>query len=390
MSLKRRDIAGPTVTGIFDGKVAGTAILPGTTEISDGVTHPIQFLGRFDVGGPWLMTRDSYTYGSIAVAKGGRHKGSQLAISGGPGSLSHPAPDSDAAMRTKGTTAIARSIPTNPAVSGLVILRETKSDGLPSMPGMASWEKRLKDLRSAGDEFLNVEFGWMPLLSDIHSFCHMVKDHTKIINDLKKGSGQTTRVGYHFPTDTSTTNWAGTCFLYRGDNSGVSSVVPATYIATQTKKSWFKGAFRYHLPVSDNGLDKMNLYSSYADKLLGLKPTPANLWASSPWTWGLDWFANYGDVLTNISQLGQNGLALFYGYMMTSVRTEETISVPQDLAPTAAFGGHTAGSRTRVREFKKRIPADPYGFGVSESSLSGTQKAILGALGLTKARGGPG
>jgi hypothetical protein len=146
---------------------------------------------------------------------------------------------------------------------------------------------------------------------------------------------------------------------------------------------YFKGAFKYLLPTPDSQIEKMKLYASYADKLLGVKLTPATVWNSSPWTWALDWFSNTGDIMTNISELGQDGLALVYGYMMSYAKTKEVIT-------TAAVPGFTSASRTRERVFKKRLPANPYGFGITGLATSLEQKATVIALGLTRGRGGKG
>jgi hypothetical protein len=83
--------------------------------------------------------------------------------------------------------------------------------------------------------------------------------------------------------------------------------------------------------------------------------------------------------MTNISQLNQSGTVLLYGYIMSSSRTEETI-----IARAGGFNpGSTVGIRTHLREFKKRLPSHPYGFGVTDGDLSVAQKAILVALGLS-------
>jgi hypothetical protein len=148
---------------------------------------------------------------------------------------------------------------------------------------------------------------------------------------------------------------------------------------TQTKKTWFSGCFTYHLPVSDSQLGKAQTYLAYADKLLGVEPTPQQIWQSSPWTWALDWFANTGDVINNISQLGRDGLVMKYGYLMDYVSTKDVWSADAMVSGTAHY---SEGYTVRVRENKKRIPASPYGFGVSDTTLSAVQKAVIAALSL--------
>jgi hypothetical protein len=156
----------------------------------------------------------------------------------------------------------------------------------------------------------------------------------------------------------------------------------AATLATQSIKKWFNGAFVYHLPTTESQMSKLALYASEAQALLGVEPTPEAIWNSSPWTWGLDWFANVGDIMTNVSNLGQNGLVLMYGYMMYSCETIHQTAVPQGFWGSGTLNPISEGLWTRKRVFKKRVQASPYGFGVNFGSLSATQKAIIAALGL--------
>jgi hypothetical protein len=289
-------------------------------------------------------------------------------------------------MTTQGATAISRSIPTNPAFNGLTALGEAMQDGMPAMLGVQTWKNRTKVANSAGGEYLNVQFGWLPLISDMRSFAHAVKNHEQILKDLRAGSGSSkwTRVGYHFPSASSFNVSTGNINMYRGGNTGIVDTTSYNYVVYSRQETWFSGAFSYHLPVSDSMMNKASLYAEYADTLLGVKPTPAAIWNCSPWTWALDWFANGGDVMNNISELHQNGLVLEYGYLMSSSLTREYVV-------SAALPGYiTSGSRTRIREYKKRFPSNPYGFGVTDASLSNAQRAVIVALGLSHGKGGRG
>lgn len=388
MPRKSRDTA-QTAVGFNNGVQVATQVLPNLHETCDSVGHNLRKLGKVDCGGPFLLSRDNWSF-QLSKSLSGKWRGSDLIISGGPGAYNHPAVPSDASQLGTGATAISRCIPSAPVANGLVALRELRSDGLPSIPVIQSWRNKAKEAMNPGNEYLNVAFGWAPFVADIKDFCRAVTDSNDILKEYKAGSGKITRAGYQFPDTDVSDSWSGNCFLYRAGNSGISASVSAAYTVYQRSQTWFNGAFKYHLPVSDSQMGKMALYASYADKLLGIKPTPANLWASSPWTWGLDWFANYGDVLTNMSLLGQNGMVMLYGYLMSSTSTKETITIPGNLSPSAAFGGYTGGSRTRVREFKKRLPAHPYGFGVTDASLNLQQQAVLVALGITHGHGGHG
>lgn len=386
MAVKSRIASGIHLTAYQDGAIIGTGTFGSSTESIETFSHDLSLLGSgLDVGGPMLLTRMRDTL-SPSVSIAGWSRGSQFLPGNiiGIDPLVNPVVPSNAVLYPQGATAISRSIPSTPVAQGLTFLTEAVKDGLPSLPGVQTWRDRTKNAKNAGDEYLNVEFGWLPLVSDMRNFAKAVKDHSKILNDYKAGSGKVTRVGYSFPSSTKSVAGTGNCFQSMpGAASNYSYVSPANYFAYQETKTWFKGAFSYHLPASDSQIGKAQLYAAYADKLLGIKPTPAAIWNASPWTWALDWFGNAGDVLANISALGQNGMVLNYGYLMTSSITRQTMTYAAH-----SDGFYTsAGTREVITEYKKRIGANPYGFGVSDSDLTAAQKAVIVALGLTHVGG---
>jgi len=280
-----------------------------------------------------------------------------------------------------GTTAIARTEPTNPSFSLARSIGELRADGLPKLPGHTLRE-RSKYLKNSGEEYLNVEFGWLPLVSDLRSFAKSVKNSHSILENFRKGSDRKIRRRYAFPASTwSKTNRAGA--------DGVGAAIPwpnldangaayggnGVHARTVSNETWFSGAFRYHIPVGDSLSDKFARWSAEADKLLGVRLTPETVYQLTPWTWALDWFTNAGDVIHNINALGHDGLVLQYGYIMSK-------DIIDDLVTATAVNG--AGARYhRVQKTLRRRVATPYGFGFDMGKLSASQDAILVALGLS-------
>jgi hypothetical protein len=105
------------------------------------------------------------------------------------------------------------------------------------------------------------------------------------------------------------------------------------------------------------------------------------LWNLTPWSWVADYFANIGDVMTNVSYFSQDNLLLRYGYIMREEKvTDEwtwTGLIPGYGSISTSIG---AGSVT-----KQRLKATPYGFGLSTGGLNTSQWAILVALGIARA-----
>jgi hypothetical protein len=144
-----------------------------------------------DDGGPWSMTKriDTCTPGQMgsSIWQGPFTVGAPRA---GWGSELQTSPQpTDLAMQGKGATAISRCSPTNPSFSIPQAIGEAR-EGLPSILGRGLLKERARICREAGNEYINVEFGWKPLVSDLRSFAKAVNDSHEIWQAYRKGSGQ--------------------------------------------------------------------------------------------------------------------------------------------------------------------------------------------------------
>jgi hypothetical protein len=331
--------------------------------------------GRGDVGGPFLLNEEKWDILPMKVDDN-LTRGTILPTITQPG-LSDPAwigETSNSVLDAAGTTAIARCEPTNPAFSAATFIGEAR-EGAPSLVGVQTWRNKTALARSAGGEYLNVEFGWKPLVSDLQKFARAVDDSHLILSAYHEGSGKKIRTGYSFGT-------SGTPRTYTTAGNGIITTLAQSYLSAPgsivdnvTTERWFEGAFRYYLPVPKTQLDRFSAWASDARHLYGLEITPEVVWNISPWTWAADWFANTGDVLHNISAFGRDGLVMQYGYIM-----EKQTHVRQIICER--YGRTCIITRTRRR--LKRRPATPFGFGFNMSALTSRQTAILVALGLSR------
>ena len=82
--------------------------------------------------------------------------------------------------------------------------------------------------------------------------------------------------------------------------------------------------------------------------------------------------------MTNISNLGHDGMVLQYAYIME----HRTV---QDHMVGAKFGAAGLATLDVSYETKRRHPASPYGFGLRYEDLTPQQQAILLALGMSRA-----
>jgi hypothetical protein len=319
-----------------------------------------------------------------------------------PSSLPDPPviESSDDALGALGTTAIARCKPTSSAADLSTAMGELFREGLPSMIGKSTWETRARDVRSAGNEYLNYVFGWAPLVSEVTDVAKGVSKANKLLKQYERDAGRLVRRSYEFPTIRETDprvlvrSLTYPYFPGLAPKGGLATPeinawqripgglsAPMYSETTRVVKRYFKGAFTYYLPSDYESRNKVEEAAFYLDKILGLQLTPEVLWNLTPWSWAADWVGNFGDVLANVSDYATDGLVLRYGYMMEHSISKVTYTIPD----IPALGGRTL-TQTHFREVKKRVPATPFGFGLTFDSFSTKQKAILAALGITKVR----
>jgi hypothetical protein len=288
-----------------------------------------------------------------------------------------------------GAEAVARCAPTSPVAELNSGIAEFFREGIPSLPGKRSWERRIGIVRSAASEFLNAEFGWLPLLDEVKESASAVSNATKILEQYERDAGNLVHRKYRFPTERTETStyigsfspeMGGTNLFVAGGGTGDLTVT----IATVTDR-WFSGAFTYAVPSSLDSWQRMLGYGSSANKLLGTALTPDVLWNLTPWSWAIDWFTDTQEVIQNLEAFKLAGLVMPYGYIME----EKSKSYTYSMGPVKMFGHDGKPFQADVPPnsltitSKVRRPANPFGFGVDFADLSPLQLAIAAAVGIS-------
>lgn len=289
-----------------------------------------------------------------------------------------------------GTKAIAECKPTNSVADATVFLGEILREGLPKLAGSALWKDRTNRARRApGKEYLNVEFGWKPLLRDVQSLLHGIYRADLLLRQYERDAGRVVRRRYEFPLISSSSSvvhtsnvspWVG---VSGGAMFNTSTINQGRVIrmSTQDTRRWFSGAFTYYLPSGYNTRNEMHRRALMIKKILGLELTPEALWNLAPWTWAADWFFNAGSVLSNLTDWQSDGLVLKYGYIMEHTRaTNEYVFT----GPTGFNGSAQPSILRLVSETKQRKKATPFGFGLTWNGFTPRQLAIAAALGITR------
>jgi hypothetical protein len=393
----------------FNGSQIGADSLSVTRRQGGQITrsegHQVSLLGDYnsstgryqDVGGNFETSKEEYegfNTGPYQLYRrsGGFeyfHYGEIVANTTTGSSLFNPfgwfslyGPSSDVYLDGLGTTAISRTIPTNPVADLATFIGELRNDGLPSLPSRQLLKEL--ELRNLGGEYLNVVFGILPSLKDLKKFAEAYKESDKILAQLRRDSGKIVRRRYSFPDTVETVEDSVTPNTACNVGSNLAVTGTRRIKTTVTRKTWFSGAYTYYLPKGDSPLDKYNMFMAEANKLLGVRNLVDAYWNITPWSWALDWFANTGDVVHNLNAFANDGLVLRYGYMMETTIIESTYTWDGGI-----YTGNGTIAPISVREvfrktYKKRRKATPFGFGLSFDGFSPRQLAIIAALGISK------
>jgi hypothetical protein len=271
---------------------------------------------------------------------------------------------------------------------------ELKKDGIPAMPGGTSiWNfiDVASFFRKSGEEYLNLEFGWKPFVSDIQQTMNSVINAHSILSQYQRDSGRNVRRFYVFPEVINATDSYSAATGSVSGFGGITNLArcfqnisgPWSMIRRTNQKVWFSGAFTYYLASDKTLMSRIQRYSQEANKLLGLDLTPDVLWQAAPWSWLIDWQFDVGNIINNASALAGDSLVIKYGYLMvqTSMRIDVTLRGIHQYDGNLDLGDIVT---TYASQRKQRLQSTPYGFGLNPTGFTSRQKAILAALGLSK------
>jgi hypothetical protein len=301
-----------------------------------------------------------------------------------------------------GGTAIARTRPGKPVVDIANTLGEMRREGIPSLVG-SLWarSRTFKELfKNSGDEYLNLTFGWAPLIRDLEGLCKVVLSTRELLEAHQKQMNVLIRRTYSFDTIVETkegltrpkseyeitpAQQAGTYSYFRS-NVQLNGQVP-TEIKRTVTTSHFSAGYRFFYPDLETALDDLRRFEADANTLLGTRLDPEVLWNLTPWTWLVDWFLNFGDVVGNISAIAADNLVIQYAYLMRETVEDREVYLPRgfwfrDGNNTQRWNNKPYLYESRLVR-KKRSKSSPFGFGLTPEMFTPQQWAILAALGIS-------
>lgn len=311
-------------------------------------------------------------------------------------SYSAPAPTS---LTTWGTRGWYRALPIHD-VSGVArFIGELKD--LPNSI-RETWEffkqfegKQWRNLSPSfwANAYLNEQFGWAPFLGDLASYLDLGTRLDQALNRIIANNGKPIRRKFTMHTEDYYTDLGSTQTVSGGvnpvlDGHSYVGVSPKTIYSDRLhvkKRIFFDSKFRYYFTPEELNNDNFRAYLRV--QLGGLIPDMNAIYQLIPWTWLLDWFTDTGTIVKNLVLSDKYRQVALYAYVMC----EESYSV-QRIASTVLKTGIFPSSNVSqiictsevIREYKNRVAATPYGFGLTWTDFNPFQLSIITALGLKR------
>ena len=270
-----------------------------------------------------------------------------------------------------------------------------------------------KQFKGMGSDYLNVEFGWKPFISDLIATgeallgattallgprgpLHRMRSEEPSVenSDGRNGRSQIGPVNYilgYNPGDVADDairfhQKAGPYTSTPRDLMSGHAVLYAdiTQSTRTTRERWFEGSFTYIPRIGFNP----DSYLQRFEELVSPDITPKDLYALAPWSWLMDWFVDIGGAIAANEAASDNRILSNYAYAMEKVETRRgaIFSNIQNLSSSKSYAGPVGIARQWTTTGKRRIRANPFGFKPMTSvGLNPNQWMILAALGLSKA-----
>lgn len=289
-----------------------------------------------------------------------------------------------------GQRAINATAPTGPQANVATAIGEMTRDGLPSMLGMAAYRSKGNLARAAGSEYLNVQFGWLPLIADLRKVVKSLKKAHKTVAQLQRDNGRVVRRRIAFEADVTSSESVYNGYQNPYQDSSLEHFIASgqaqVHVMNRTERSaWFSGAYSYSIPTDNSLMERLSRYDTMANVILGSRLTPETLWELAPWSWLVDWQFGIGTALSAATRMSEDSLVIRYGYLMVKTTRDTMYSVG---STTTVDGQTLPACHLNLRsEVKERVRATPYGFGLNTAGFSLDKIKILGALGLSRTPG---
>lgn len=239
--------------------------------------------------------------------------------------------------------------------------------------------------RALGSEYLNLDFGWKPFLTDLQKIFDFQRRfsawHTRIRNS-DAGRNQRRRITLKNSVSRDSSSFRTNVSGYM---TGVGAICDywGEFLEENVleEKIWFVAGYRLLMP----DLSTPENYAKVRNAMLGATPTIATAWQLTPWSWLAGWFSSVGDAIENAADPLSSYYAASYAFVMKQTHQYKRVTVtgsqthPWVVGPANLSVSTSAGIITKLR-----LAASPFGFGFTWDGLSGSQIATATALGISR------
>lgn len=254
-----------------------------------------------------------------------------------------------------------------------------------------------RELRRRGEFHLAVQFGWLPILKSAQNFVQAQSRGQKRLNQLIRDEGRNIRRRTELPNLGSSVEvteqigsqpWSVTGMYPTFSSYNYAGNGERSFSSTRLElysRVWAVGSFRYLLPPGPRDVPWTR---NMRRRLMGSRITPSTLYELMPWSWLIDYFTNLGDFVEAVSGGVADNLVSNYCFIMSNIGQKATVTATEYITPGLPKGGLPSKAITAVTtkelDYKYRVSGSPFGFGVTQGSLTPHQLGILGALGLSR------
>ena len=236
--------------------------------------------------------------------------------------------------------------------------------------------KRAPNAQAIANAGLAYSFGWKPLISDLRTLWNLtqkVEERDRYLRKLEHGTYIRRKLGGGVVQHSTASNG----FEVPASDGGY--IIRADVEILEKQKAWFTANAKLLSPP----LPASSRHRTLMNEALGLNVSPATMWNMIPWSWLIDYFANFSDFMS--SQRGNYVISI--PTMCVMVRSEITSSL-KNVRIRSDFS-MTGGSLLRTVAKQRNVVYQPVPWLTLDPILSGTQILNLGTLITAKALGSP-
>jgi hypothetical protein len=362
-------------------------------------------LGRGDVGGDFLCVKHIYDEGVGKFSQIYFYEGAGRYIQTDQYAYKENVYDSDFPvvnptdpdqLAALGASAISKLLPTSPRVNTAAMVGEIITGGLPSLGFIKQLQERCRIAKAAGSNYLEAQFGWLPLINDLKKLQNVINNSNEILKQYAANSGRRLHRKFEWPATSNTSEAWDTQYpvpqigLTRNPYGGQGDLLTQYY---SSHRIWFEGCFTYYVEPFDPDHLSFAQNAELYQYLYGYQLTPDVLWQLAPWSWAIDWFGNFGDVLKNFTELADGGLVLEYGYIMERKISRVNYYLTQPwgssedrfIVPDEVRNGSFNCYQSFETDLKRRQAVGAYNVNINWDGLSAFQLSIGAALAFARA-----